>query len=49
MVEYLYYLQNRHLNIFGQSNCPEIIRDVHSWGQKHQTTTTKATTQLQIV
>ena len=30
--------------IFRQTTCPKIIRDVHLWGQKHQTTT-KATTQ----
>lgn len=37
--------QNDHLSTFGQTVCPKIIRDVHLWGQKLQSTSTKATTQ----
>jgi hypothetical protein len=37
---------NYHLSIFVQMTCPKTIRDVRSWGQKHQLTTTKATTKI---
>ena len=33
------------LSTFGQIACPKILRVVHLCGQKHQTTTSKATTQ----
>jgi hypothetical protein len=36
-----------HLIVVGpdQTTCPKIIGDVHLWVKKHQTTTSKATTQ----
>ena len=32
---------NWHWSMFGQTACPKSKRDVHLWGQKLQTTTTK--------
>ena len=37
--------RNLHLSVYRQFACPKIIRNVHMWGQKHQTTIGKTTTQ----
>ena len=36
---------NWHVSIYWQTTCSNIIRDVHLWGQKRNTTIAKATTQ----
>ena len=42
----LIYVVN--LSIFGHTTCLKIIRSVHLWGPKHQTTTKVATLQSQL-
>ena len=37
-----------HSSIFEQISCSKIVRDVHLWRQKHQTTTTTTTTTLNV-
>ena len=46
LVWYVQINNNWHLSTSRQTTRPKIIRDVHLWGQNHQTTTTKITTTI---